>query len=220
MITILLDNKVIQYIFIETKRTLERANWSKIERYKGMFMNEEVILAKSAKDKIIEYVTYFFIYSFLGWIIETIYAIFVHGHFVKRGFLYGSICPIYGFGAVLLIIVTKKLYKNAFLRFLIATIAFTTFEYIVSVVLELVFQLRWWDYSNDFLNINGRVSLPYAVFWGFIGIVMLEKIHPHVQNKIQKITKKSNKVQLISSIIFVILLILDTVLSTIKYLEI
>lgn len=182
-------------------------------------MEEEVVKSKSSKDKVFEYITYFFVYSFLGWLIETIYAIFVHGHFVKRGFLFGPLCPIYGFGAVILIMATKKLYKKPFLKFLIATVAFTLFEYIVSFLLEMLFGLRWWDYSNDFLNIQGRVSLPYSIFWGVIGLILLEKLHPYIQEKIQKITKgNTNNIQTITCIILICLIIVDTILSVIRYL--
>ena len=182
-------------------------------------MEEEVVKSKSSKDKVFEYITYFFVYSFLGWLIETIYALFVHGHFVKRGFLFGPLCPIYGFGAVILIMATKKLYKKPFLKFLIATVAFTLFEYIVSFLLEMLFGLRWWDYPNDFLNIQGRVSLPYSIFWGIIGLILLEKLHPYVQEKIQKITKgNTNNIQTITCIILICLIIADTILSVIRYL--
>ena len=182
-------------------------------------MEREIVLAKKTKDKIIEYITYFFIYSFLGWLIETIYAMFVHGYFVKRGFLFGPICPIYGFGAVLLLMATKKLYKKPLLKFLIATIAFTLFEYMVSFILEMLFGLRWWDYSNDFLNIQGRVSLLYSIFWGLIGVFLLEKLHPRVQDLIQKMNAKISKnAQGILVSIFVIIIIADTVFSTMKYL--
>ena len=182
-------------------------------------MEEEVVKSKSSKDKVFEYITYFFVYSFLGWLIETIYALFIHGHFVKRGFLFGPLCPIYGFGAVILIMATKKLYKKPFLKFLIATVAFTLFEYIVSFLLEMLFGLRWWDYSNDFLNIQGRVSLPYSIFWGVIGLILLEKLHPYVQEKIQKITKgNTNNIQTVTCIILICLIIADTILSVIRYL--
>ena len=183
-------------------------------------MEKEVVLAKTAKDKIIEYITYFFIYSFLGWLIETIYALFVHGYFVKRGFLFGPICPIYGFGAVLLLLKKKKLYKKPFLKFLIAAIAFTLFEYIVSFLLEMLFGLRWWDYSNDFLNIQGRVSLLYSILWGVIGLILLEKLHPYIQNKIQKITKGSTThILSIVCLICIVLIIIDTTFSAIRYLN-
>ena len=182
-------------------------------------MEEEVVKSKDSKHKVFEYITYFSVYSFLGWLIETIYALFVHGHFVKRGFLFGPLCPIYGFGAVILIMATKKLYKKPFLKFLIATVAFTLFEYIVSFLLEMLFGLRWWDYSNDFLNIQGRVSLPYSIFWGIIGLILLEKLHPYVQEKIQKITKgNTNNIQTITCIILICLIIADTILSVIRYL--
>ena len=115
-------------------------------------MEKELTLNKTTKDKIIDYITYFFIYAFLGWCIETIYAIFIHGFFVKRGFLYGPICPIYGFGAIILIMTTINMYGKPIKKFLIATIAFTAFEYFVSLILETLFGLRWWDYSNDFLK--------------------------------------------------------------------
>ena len=180
----------------------------------------EVLTSKTTKDKIIEYIIYFFIYSFIGWLIETIYALFVHGYFVKRGFLFGPLCPIYGFGAVLLLLATKKLYKKPFLKFLIATIAFTLFEYMVSFILEMLFGLRWWDYSNDFLNIQGRVSLLYSIFWGVIGLILLEKLHPYIQEKIQKITKgNTNNIQKTVCLVLIIILIVDTVFSVLKYLH-
>ena len=183
-------------------------------------MGKEVVLAKTTKDKIIECITYFFIYSFLGWLIETIYALFVHGYFVKRGFLFVLICPIYGFGSVILIIATKKLYKKPFLKFLIATIAFTLFEYMVSFILEMLFGLRWWDYSNDILNIQGRVSLLYSIFWGVIGVILLERLHPYIQTKIQNITQgNTNNIQRIACVCFVIILIVDTTFSAIRYLN-
>ena len=115
---------------------------------------------------------------------------------------------------------TKHLYGKPFKKFLIATIAFTVFEYIVSYLLEVLFGLRWWDYTNDFLNINGRVSLLYSIFWGLIGLFLLEKLHPFIQNIIQKITAKCKfNVQFIIATILVISVIVDTILSAIRYLN-
>lgn len=181
---------------------------------------EDLSIRKTTKDKVLECILYFFVYSFLGWIIETIYALFVHGYFVKRGFLYGPICPIYGFGAIALILLTKKIYKKPFIKFLIATIAFTLFEYVVSIMLENIFGLRWWDYSNDFLNIQGRISLIYSLFWGLIGWILLEKLHPIIKNKVEKINEiNGNNIQLIFAITLIIILMCDTVFSVIKYLN-
>ena len=185
-------------------------------------MEQEMTVEKRTRDKIVDYITYFFIYSFLGWIIETIYAILINGFFVKRGFLYGPLCPIYGFGAVLLIMCTKKLYGKPFLKFLIATIAFTAFEYIVSLLLETLFGLRWWDYSNDFLNIQGRVSLLYSIFWGIIGLFLLEKLHPKIEDIIQKLNTKTHgliNIQTIIVFILIIAILVDFVFSVIRYLQ-
>ena len=82
----------------------------------------------------------------------------------------------------------------------------------------MLFGLRWWDYSNDFLNIQGRVSLVYSIFWGIIGLFLLEKLHPFIQDLIQKINSKSaNRAQAIIITILLIVIIVDTVFSSIKY---
>ena len=90
----------------------------------------------------------------------------------------------------------------------------------VSFILEMLFGLRWWDYSNDFLNIQGRVSLLYSIFWGVIGLILLEKLHPYIQDKIQKITKgNTNNIQRIVCFLLIGILIADTVFSILKYLH-
>ena len=180
-----------------------------------------IMLKKTTKDKIIDYISYFFIYSCWGWIIETIYAVIIHGQFIKRGFLFGPLCPIYGFGAVILLLATKTMYGKPFQKLLIARVLFTLFEYVVSFLLEAAFGLRWWDYSNDFLNIHGRVSLMYTIFWGLIGLILLEKLHPLVENFIQNIEVKIKKNEkLIIVYVLIALLILDFILSRLKYLKI
>ena len=84
----------------------------------------------------------------------------------------------------------------------------------------MLFGLRWWDYSNDFLNIQGRVSLLYSIFWGVIGLILLEKLHPFIQDKIQYITKgNANNIQNIICYVLVIIFIIDISFSTLKYLQ-
>ena len=94
------------------------------------------------------------------------------------------------------------------------------FEYFVSLILEMLFGLRWWDYTNDFLNIQGRVSFLYSIFWGLIGLFLLEKLHPFVEDLIQKMNVKISKnAQGFLVAIFIVTIIVDTVFSTIKYLR-
>lgn len=169
----------------------------------------------STKEKII---LYFFLYSFLGWCLETIYAFMVFGHFVKRGFLFGPICPIYGFGAILLIMNLEKIKKNNWLKFLIAMILFSAFEFIASWILEILFHQRWWDYSTAFLNIQGRICLTFSLLWGAIGVLFSNLIHPYVEKKINKLLDRIPfKIQKTLLGTFSIILVIDEILSVMKY---
>ena len=161
---------------------------------------------------------YFFTYSFLGWILETIYCILTLGVFNKRGFLYGPVCPIYGFGAIILIESLKKIKTNTAGKFFISMIAFTIFEYVVSVVLESLFGLRWWDYTGEPFNFQGRISLAYSIAWGIIGTIFVEKIHPFLKKQLEKLTIKiPHKVQVILLNVFLVIILIDFVMSIMRY---
>ena len=87
------------------------------------------------------YILYFFIYSFAGWLLETVYAYVVLGHFDNRGFLIGPICPIYGFGMLILTVGLSK-YKDSNIKlFLIASVVLTYFEYVAGFILDVIFNL-------------------------------------------------------------------------------
>lgn len=182
-------------------------------------MNELAVVKKHIKLKNIT--LYFFIYSFIGWCLETIYAFTLSGKLIKRGFLFGPLCPIYGFGAILLIIILGKCKGKPLSQFFIAGFIFTVFEYFVSYIFEAVFGIRWWDYSNDFLNLQGRVSLAYSIIWGALGVLLIEGIQPFfikVTNKIEaRIKSKYLDIIIIS---LVIICIIDFTISSIKYLTI
>ena len=173
--------------------------------------------------KIQNLLVYYFRCSILGWIMEVLYAYTVFGTFVDRGFLYGPMCPIYGWGAVAMVLVTEKIRKkkvNTLGIFLIVTAIFTILEYLTSLVLELIFNLRWWDYSNYFLNINGRVCLIFSIFFGFIGIVFVKKIYPRIQRLIKNIRKKiSVKMLWVILVSLVVISNVDCVFSSIKYIK-
>ena len=166
-------------------------------------------------------ILYFFIYSFLGWLLETTFCVVTLGTFVKRGFLYGPICPMYGFAAVGMIQLLKKVKTNTVGKFCVCMIAFTVFEYIVAVVLESLFGLRWWDYSNERFNFQGRISLPYSIAWGIIGVIFVEKIHPFVTRKLKKCLELIPKnIQNFLIYVPVLIIIIDFILSIVKYINI
>ena len=154
-------------------------------------MEESIALVKyeklSTKEKLI---MYFLIYSFIGWVLESFYAVLVLGHFVKRGFLFGPICPIYGFGAVIFILIFDGLKGHNLKKFFISMIVFSMFEFAASWILELVFNLRWWDYSNAMFNIQGRICLSFSIVWGLAGIIFSNYLHPFIEKKTEKFLQK------------------------------
>ena len=166
-------------------------------------------------------VIYFIIYSFIGWSAETAYAFYNLGHFVKRGFLFGPVCPLYGYGAVILILFFKNYKKHSLKLFVYAGFIFTVFEYITSYILDALFKLKWWDYSNDFININGRVSILYSIVWGIVAILFLNHLHPFMSKKVDKLIEKIPiKCKTILVNILIAILITDTILSSLHVLKI
>ena len=172
--------------------------------------------------KIQDLFIYFFISSFLGWFLEVAYAFSVYGTYVDRGFLHGPICPIYGYGAVAMVLIIewieKKKIKNVFAIYGIITIIATVLEYIASVFLEVLFHLRWWDYTDYFLNINGRICLIFSLFFGLAGIFFMKVIYPRLQTFTKTIRKHfSNKNIWIILICLTIIMTIDKGIPALKY---
>lgn len=122
------------------------------------------------------------IYSFLGWIVEVLYAYYKRGHFVNRGFLYGPFCPIYGISITAIVTLLKPLEQNVFIIF-IGSVAITTLaEYFTSSILEKFFDSKWWDYSNKKFNLKGRICLSFSLLWGIAGTIMYTLVNPQILN--------------------------------------
>ncbi len=173
------------------------------------------------KNKLIIYAFYFFLYAFIGWCMETLYCVITLGEFHKRGFLYGPICPIYGYGALILILFFSNYKKNSLKLFFYAGIIFSVFEYIVSFLLDATLKLKCWDYTNEFFNLNGRITLAFSIAWGFIAILFINHIHPFIRKKVDHLVKKIPlRVRYTIFNVCFIIFITDTVLSCIKYIKI
>ena len=173
--------------------------------------------------KLSELTLYFFMFSFVGWICEIIYAYIIEGRFVHRGFINGPLCPIYGFGAIILILIydmISKHTKSNVIKFVLISAIFTVFEYLVSVIFELIFGIKWWDYSNEFLNFKGRICLMFSIIWGIFGLAFINYIYLPTKQKIEKIF--NNRPTIVVNILLVIISIItltDFILSSIKYLQ-
>lgn len=135
---------------------------------------------------------YFVIYSFLGYIIEVLYGMITKGVIESRqSFLYGPFCGIYGLGAVLMVLPFKKHEKaNNIQLFFGSALIGCLVEYFISWFGETFLHIKWWDYSNYFLNINGRVCLYFGIFWGILGIWLVRKLNPRVDEIIDRLKNK------------------------------
>lgn len=160
--------------------------------------------------------TYFIIYSFVGFIIETIFALVMYSTFESRqSFLYGPFCGIYGVGAVVMYVILNKYFKkNNHLLFFGGFLVGSVVEYVLSFLGEVLLNVRWWDYSNRFLNINGRICFLYSLFWGALGIYFMTVINPRVDKVIEFLKRKINlKILKSAVLILTILLLLDCIVS-------
>ena len=131
---------------------------------------------------IFDVLTYFIIYSFLGWILESLYRSFCERKLINTGFLRGPFCPIYGFGAAIMILILKQFDNNIILLFILSMLMLTAWEYLVGVILEKFFKTKYWDYSNHKVNFQGRICLTNSIYWGILGVVFLKYIHPFILN--------------------------------------
>ncbi len=165
------------------------------------------------QSELIRIVFYFFLYSLLGWAMESIYLSFGQRRLVNTGFLYGPFCPIYGFGAVVLYLLLIHLQGNPVLIFLTGFFVLSIWEYFVGFLLEKIFKTKYWDYSNNKFNINGRVCLLNSIYWGFLSIFFIEIWNPLVEAQLNKVPEE---IILYIDIILTAYIIIDMILSSIK----
>lgn len=123
----------------------------------------------------------FYAYCFLGWCFESAVVSVQQRRFVNHGFLRGPMLPIYGFGATILLHLSLPLHDHPFWLFLASMLAATVFEYIVGVVMEKLFKVKYWDYSTHRFQFQGRICLQSSVCWGVMGLLLTRVIHPPVE---------------------------------------
>lgn len=132
------------------------------------------------------YMLYFFIYSFLGWVCESIYCSCLQKKVINRGFLNGPVCPVYGVGA-LIIITGLWPYRDSMIAvFVMGVILTSLLEYVTATILEKLFHAKWWDYSKHKFNINGKVCLLNSTMFGFMSLFVIEVLHPFVIDVLSK----------------------------------
>ncbi len=155
----------------------------------------------------------FITFSVIGWVWEVILHIIQTGDFVKRGVLNGPWLPIYGFGGCMALIFMKKLLHRPIMTFGCMMAMYGALEYFASYVLELMYGVRWWDYTGYFLNINGRICLEGVLIFAFAGCAVVYFIAPILGKVYDKI---SSKIKIILCIVLVAVFIADTTASSIS----
>ncbi len=126
---------------------------------------------------ILHYFLCFAIYSFIGWAYESAFYTIQQRRFVNSGFLTTCFCPIYGIGALLIILILRRI-ENPVLLFFAGMLLCSALEYSVSWLLEKLFHQRWWDYTGWPLNVNGRICIIAAAAFGFMAVLLVKYIEP------------------------------------------
>ena len=133
-------------------------------------------------DTVVNYVFMFFFFSAVGWTIECTYRSLGERRVINSGFLHGPMCPIYGTGMlvfhIVLVPISQPAEKRFWLVILLGMVLADTVEYTTSLLMEKLFHARWWDYSNNFLNLHGRICFKHTVYWAVISVIYTYIIAP------------------------------------------
>ena len=155
----------------------------------------------------------FFTISMIGWCWEVAYGLFTTGNFINKGTMFGPWLPIYGTGGILILLFLSRYREKPVLVFLLTMLLCGVIEYVASVVLEMLYGLKWWDYSGFFLNIDGRVCLEGLILFGLGGAAVIYVLAPLLDNLYRKIP---DKIKLILCLILIICFALDLGMSMVS----
>ncbi len=159
------------------------------------------------------YFMLFLTYSIVGWTFEVISCSILQKKLViNRGFLIGPYCPIYGTSALLMLLFLERYLYDPIVLFIMATLVCTIMEYVTSYVMEKIFKVRWWDYSEKKFNLNGRVCLFNSCMFGVLGLVLMYLLNPFYAGLLSKIP---NVLFMVITLTCFIIFLSDVVLSLI-----
>ena len=163
-------------------------------------------------DDFAKIVLYFTIFSVVGYVWEILFCAICYKKVRDRGFLFGPYCPVYGFGGLLIMLIGNFTRENPLLTFVTIIAVCSTLEYTTSFILEKLFNIKWWDYSDiEKVNLNGRIGLLSSLSFGFVGCGFIYFIQPTMDGFINSLPAP-----LTITLGFTLLgvFILDTIFST------
>ena len=129
----------------------------------------------------IQWLFIFYFYCFCGWCFESTYVSLKSRKLVNRGFMRGPFLPLYGSGAVMMLLVSKPFQEHILLVYVAGCVGATVLEYVTGVTMEALFKVRYWDYSKNKFNFQGHICLGSSLAWGFLTILMTEYVHKPVE---------------------------------------
>ena len=159
---------------------------------------------------------YFLIYSFLGWLMESIFVSVSDKKWVNRGFLNGPFCPIYGTGALMVLFILWDKRSNLVLLFIGGIIIASVVEYVVGAALEKLFHTTWWDYSKRKFNIKGRVCLERSLQWGVLIVVIVHTVQPLIMRALAILPQTVGEM---IGTVFLIYITADTTITVLRILH-
>ncbi len=140
--------------------------------------------------KAFQWLFFFYMYCFFGWCFESAWVSFKSRKLVNRGFMRGPFLPLYGSGAIMMLVVSMPFRDNLLLTYFAGVVGATVLEYITGVTMEALFKVRYWDYSNQHFNFQGHICLSSSVAWGFLTILMTRVVHQPIEQVVMAIPQK------------------------------
>ncbi|MBE6842963.1 MAG: hypothetical protein E7510_09080 [Ruminococcus sp.] len=166
-------------------------------------------------DTLFELFYYFCWWSIFGWFLEVVVRTLETGGFENRGFLNGPFCPIYGFGVTIITHILEPIQENFLLLYIASSVICTSFELFVGVLMEKIFNTKWWDYSHEKFNYKGFICLRIALLWGVGSVLVIRIVHPLILKAIQYIPYTAGNI-IAGFILLVILIDLGATLADIR----
>lgn len=141
--------------------------------------------------RVYQWLFFFYMYCFLGWCFESAWVSFKSKKLVNRGFMRGPFLPLYGSGAIMMLVVSMPFRDNVVLTYFAGVAGATVLEYVTGVTMEALFKVRYWDYSNQPFNFQGHICLTSSIAWGFLTILMTRVIHQPIEQFVMTIPDRA-----------------------------
>lgn len=160
----------------------------------------------------LQWVMFFFIYCFIGWCIESTIMSFDARKFINRGFLRLPLLPIYGFGAITILFVSLPVKESPVLVYVFAAVTTTALELITGIIMEFLFKVKYWDYTDQQYNYKGKICIQSTLFWGFLALLLTYNLHTWIE----KLVLKFSHTALLTTVIIISVLFVSDVIFSVK----